>query len=162
MNRILIAALAAGLAACSGGEDLEWLAVAGETGDVAVAMEPDAWEPESSEPGAPGPEAQEENGNGPAADQEAQQERRVIFVDVRRADELAAGYVRGAIHIPHGEIAARWQELEEYRDDHIVLYCRTGRRSGIAEQILRQAGFQNLYNGGGLRDLERQGVPTVR
>jgi phage shock protein E len=86
--------------------------------------------------------------------------RPVVFVDVRRPDEWAAGRVSGAIHIPHTELAERWPELEAYRDHDIVLYCRTGRRSGIAEQILKEAGFERLHNGGGLVDLARQGVPV--
>jgi phage shock protein E len=89
-------------------------------------------------------------------------ERRVVYVDVRTPEEWAAGHVEGAIHIPHTELAARWRELDAYRDDDIVLYCRTGRRSGIAEQILTQAGFERLQNGGGLTDMQRQGVPVVR
>jgi phage shock protein E len=98
---------------------------------------------------------------GPEATQDAV-ERAVVYVDVRRPDEWAAGRVAGAIHIPHTELEERWGELEAYRDAEIVLYCRTGRRSGIAEQILRQQGFQRLHNGGGLEDLERQGVPVTR
>jgi phage shock protein E len=90
------------------------------------------------------------------------EERRVVYVDVRQPDEWAAGRVDGAIHIPHTEMATRWTELEEYRDADIVLYCRTGRRSGIAEEILRQAGFEHLQNGGGLNDLEQRGVPVER
>jgi phage shock protein E len=100
----------------------------------------------------------------PATAPEAAAERRnprpVVYVDVRRPDEWAAGRVSGAIHIPHTELAERWPELEAYRDHDIVLYCRTGRRSGIAEQILKEAGFERLRNGGGLVDLARQGVPV--
>jgi phage shock protein E len=90
------------------------------------------------------------------------EQRRVVYVDVRQPDEWAEGRVEGAIHIPHTEMSARWAELEEHRDADIVLYCRTGRRSGIAEEILRQAGFERLHNGGALSDLAQQGVPVVR
>lgn len=97
-----------------------------------------------------------------ATGQVAVAERNVVYVDVRRPDEWEEARVPGAIHIPHTEMAARWHELEAYRDDEIVLYCRTGRRSGIAEEILAEKGFQNLRNGGGLSDLERQGVAVER
>jgi phage shock protein E len=90
------------------------------------------------------------------------EQRRVVYVDVRQPAEWAEGRVEGAIHIPHTEMQARLAELEEHRDADIVLYCRTGRRAGIAEEILRQAGFERLHNGGGLEDLQRQGVPVVR
>lgn len=89
------------------------------------------------------------------------EERRVVYVDVRQPDEWADGHVEGAVLIPHTEMATRWRELEEHRDADIVLYCRTGRRSGIAEEVLRQAGFEHLTNGGGLSELERRGVPVV-
>lgn len=97
-----------------------------------------------------------------AATGDAQEARRTVYVDVRTPAEWQAGRVEGAIHIPHTELAERWPELEAHRDDDIVLYCRTGRRSGIAEQILRDAGFERLQNGGGLNDLQRQGVPVER
>lgn len=86
----------------------------------------------------------------------------VVYVDVRSPQEYAAGHVEGAINIPHTELAWRWRELEEHQDDPVVLYCRTGRRSGIAYDILREQGFRQLENGGGLTDLQRQGVPVTR
>lgn len=86
----------------------------------------------------------------------------VVYVDVRTPEEYASGHVEGAINIPHTEMPQRWRELEEYRDDEIVLYCRSGRRSGIALETLKGVGFTNLENGGGLSDLQRQGVPTTR
>jgi phage shock protein E len=86
----------------------------------------------------------------------------VVFVDVRTREEYAAGHVAGAIHIPHTEMARRYAELDRYDDKQIILYCRTGRRSGVAQMILENQGFDNVVNGGGLRDLEAQGIPTTR
>jgi phage shock protein E len=86
----------------------------------------------------------------------------VVYVDVRTRGEFAAGHVEGAINIPHTELGQRWRELEEHRDDPIVLYCRTGRRSGIAYDILEERGFTSLENGGGLTDMQRQGLPVTR
>lgn len=89
-------------------------------------------------------------------------ESEVVYVDVRTPQEYAAGHVEGAINIPHTEIERRADELEPYRGRPIVLYCRSGRRSGIAYDILQEQGFENLENGGGLSDLQRQGVPVTR
>ncbi|MDX1673682.1 MAG: rhodanese-like domain-containing protein [Longimicrobiales bacterium] len=86
----------------------------------------------------------------------------VVYVDVRTQEEFEAGHVEGAIHIPHTEMAERYGELESYEDREIVLYCRSGRRSGIAQSILEEHGFDNVVNGGGLRDLQARGVPTTR
>jgi phage shock protein E len=89
-------------------------------------------------------------------------ESEVVYVDVRTPEEYASGHVQGAINIPHTEMADRHGELAEYRDDELVLYCRSGRRSGIAKGILDGAGFDNVMNGGGLADLQARGVPTTR
>jgi phage shock protein E len=166
MKRILTLAAALALAGC-GGDDLEWLdaavedigrteTAAAETATATAARQ------HGAAPAADGATDVESGGSGDAMQAAAPEQRRVVFVDVRQPDEIAAGHVTGAILIPHTELAERWSELEEHRDADIVLYCRTGRRSGIAEEILRQAGFENLHNGGGFRDLERRGVPTTR
>lgn len=86
----------------------------------------------------------------------------VVYVDVRTQEEWEAGHVEGAIHIPHTEMRARHDELEAYDDKQIVVYCRSGRRSGIALDILESEGFDNVINGGGLRDLRAEGVPVTR
>lgn len=86
----------------------------------------------------------------------------VVYVDVRTPEEFAAGHVAGAINIPHTQMPERWRELERFRDDRLVVYCRSGRRSGIALDVLREAGFEHAENGGGLTDLARRGVPTTR
>lgn len=85
---------------------------------------------------------------------------RPVYVDVRTPEEYASGHVSGAILIPHDQMAARWQELEAYRDTPVVVYCRSGRRSDLALQVLKEKGFTNVENGGGLDDLQGQGVPV--
>ena len=72
-----------------------------------------------------------------------------LLVDVRRAEEFAAGHLDGAIHIPHDETEARLAEYGADKSREIVVYCRSGRRSGIATEILRANGFTNVHNGGG-------------
>ena len=86
----------------------------------------------------------------------------VVYVDVRSDEEWAAGHVEGAIHIPHTEMAERYGELEQYEGKELVVYCRSGRRAGIAKDVLEEAGFDNVTNAGGLTDLEEQGVPVSR
>ena len=104
-------------------------------------------------------------GNGArdgASDVDAVVAEAPVYVDVRSPAEFASGHVEGAINIPHTEMAQRWRELEAYRDEPMVVYCRTGRRSGIALDVLREHGFEDAVNGGGLSDLARRGVPTTR
>ena len=66
-------------------------------------------------------------------------------VDVRTAQEFASGHVPGAINIPYEEVGKRIAEIGP-PSTQVVLYCRTGRRSAIAADALRKAGFQNLYD----------------
>jgi rhodanese-related sulfurtransferase len=52
----------------------------------------------------------------------------------------------GARNIPHTEIAARLAELGDARERDVVVYCRSGRRSELALDALREAGFTRLYH----------------
>jgi phage shock protein E len=88
--------------------------------------------------------------------------RGAVYVDVRRPDEWLSGHIAGAVHIPVQELEQRWKELEQYRDRDIVLYCRTGRRSGIAYDLLRTKGFTRLENGGSLKQVARRGLEISR
>ncbi len=64
-------------------------------------------------------------------------------VDVRTPQEFASGHVPGAINIPYEEIGKRTTEIGP-PSTQVVLYCRTGRRSAIAADTLKKAGYQNL------------------
>jgi phage shock protein E len=70
----------------------------------------------------------------------------VIVLDVRTAAEFAAGHVPGARNVSHDELPARLDELAALRDKPVVLYCRSGRRTQIAEETLRKAGFTKLLH----------------
>jgi phage shock protein E len=74
------------------------------------------------------------------------------WIDVRTAEEYAAGHVSQAVNIPHEEITRRIGEVTTDQDALIYVYCRSGRRSGIAEEALREAGFSNVLNVGGLEE----------
>jgi phage shock protein E len=68
----------------------------------------------------------------------------VVVLDVRSIGEFEAGHVPGAKHIPHDALASRLSELAASRDQEVVVYCRSGRRAGLAEDILRGAGFTKV------------------
>jgi phage shock protein E len=76
------------------------------------------------------------------------------WIDVRSVGEYASGHVEGAVNIPYEEIAARIAEVTGNKDDVIYVYCRSGRRSGIAKSVLEEAGFTNVVNLGGLSDAQ--------
>jgi phage shock protein E len=62
------------------------------------------------------------------------------LVDVRTPDEFAAGHIPGAVNIPVQQLDARMSELQP-KDTAVVVYCRSGHRSGNAARMLKNAGF---------------------
>jgi phage shock protein E len=78
------------------------------------------------------------------AEAQAMAARGAFLVDVRTPGEFEAGHAKGAVNIPFDQVAARAAELP--RDRPVVLYCRTGRRSGIAAGELQRLGFTAIYD----------------
>ena len=76
-----------------------------------------------------------------------------LIIDVRTAEEFAAGHFPGAINIPHEDIIEGIQESNVGKDQTVLLYCRSGNRSGQAEARLQSAGFSGAKNVGGLNAL---------
>jgi peroxiredoxin family protein/rhodanese-related sulfurtransferase/TusA-related sulfurtransferase len=75
---------------------------------------------------------------------------KLLLIDVRTVDEFALGTIEGAVNIPHNEMREHLYEIP--RDKKIVLFCGVGLRGYVAERILAQKGFTNLYNlTGGLK-----------
>ena len=79
------------------------------------------------------------------------------FFDVREEHEYEEDNL-GAILIPLGELPDRMDELEDIKDEEIIIHCRSGARSGKAVKFLESQGFSNVRNvAGGIlayRDLE--------
>ena len=69
-----------------------------------------------------------------------------LILDVRSPEEYKEGHIPGAINIPHDQMGARLAEISSHKNKDIVLYCRSGRRVGIAADILRSAGFNKLLH----------------
>ena len=96
-----------------------------------------------------------------AADQNAKQawgkiDAGALVVDVRTAEEFAQGHLANAINIPFEQITTAFADKSIAKDRSVVLYCRSGRRSGIANDALISAGYSNTYNGGGFQVLNQQ------
>ena len=74
-----------------------------------------------------------------------------FLVDVRYPDEFAEGNVKGSTNIPLDQIAVN---LDKFKGKgNIVVFCRSGNRSGQAKSILEQNGFVNVTNGGTWQDV---------
>jgi rhodanese-related sulfurtransferase len=67
-----------------------------------------------------------------------------LLVDVRSKDEYDAGKIADAINIPVDEVRARLDEIP--KDRTIYIYCEAGLRGYLAQRILRQNGFDNVFN----------------
>jgi phage shock protein E len=81
-----------------------------------------------------------------------------LWIDVRTAQEFSDGHVTGAVNIPYEEIAGQIEAIAPDKDALIYLYCRSGRRSGIARDTLDGLGYTRAVNVGGLDDaLEKAG-----
>lgn len=72
-----------------------------------------------------------------------------LLLDVRTPQEFEEGHVEGSVNIPLGELEARLDELTDKKDEPIVVFCRSGKRSESALSILESNGFTNVTNGGG-------------
>jgi phage shock protein E len=87
----------------------------------------------------------------------------LLLLDVRKPEEFAAGHVPGAINIPHDQLASRLAELPASREQPVVVYCRSGRRAALAEDVLRQAGYTGVRHlQGDMLGWEAGGRPVER
>ncbi len=86
-----------------------------------------------------------------------------LILDVRRPDEYAVGHVPTAANIPHIELENRLDELHADHDQEIVVYCESGRRAAIAQDILARAGFSRvLHLQGDMKAWRMHSLPTER
>ena len=75
-----------------------------------------------------------------------------IILDVRTQEEYDEGHIPGAIVISHEEIAEKAEEVLTDKDQLILVYCRSGRRSKIAAEALAELGYTNIKEFGGIID----------
>lgn len=67
-----------------------------------------------------------------------------IVLDVRTREEYAAGHIDNAVNIPYDELERRLGEIPGSKSSEIVVYCRSGKRAGVAEKILIEKGYTNI------------------
>ena len=77
----------------------------------------------------------------------------ILFLDVRTEPEFTGelGHLPGAKLVPLAELEGRLAELEPYRENQMIVVCRSGNRSGKATKILRDKGFHALNMVGGMQ-----------
>ncbi|WP_071871284.1 rhodanese-like domain-containing protein [Atopomonas hussainii] len=67
-----------------------------------------------------------------------------LLLDVRSANEYAAGHISGAHNISHDQLGMRLAELTAYRDQPVVVYCHSGTRTRYAIELLEAKGFSHV------------------
>ena len=75
-----------------------------------------------------------------------------IILDVRTQEEYDEGHIPGATQISHEEIAEKAEEMLPDKNQLILVYCRSGRRSKIAAEALAELGYTNIKEFGGIID----------
>ena len=75
-----------------------------------------------------------------------------IILDARTQEEYDQGHIPGAIVISHVEIAEKAEEVLTDKEQLILVYCRSGRRSKIAAEALVELGYTNIKEFGGIID----------
>jgi len=79
----------------------------------------------------------------------------LFLLDVREADEREISVLHDQMHIPMGDVLVRMEEIP--KDRVVIVYCRTGGRSGKVIEALEQAGFTQLFNlEGGINEYARK------
>ena len=76
-----------------------------------------------------------------------------MLVDVRNPDEYKSGHVKGSVNITLDQIS---QRLDRFKNKNtIVVFCRSGARSKMAQSILKSNGVTNVINGGGWQEVNQ-------
>ena len=79
-----------------------------------------------------------------------------ILIDVRTKEEWDAGFIEGATHIPLNNLALEINKYVINDKEEILLYCRSGNRSGKAKLLLNSLGYTNVKNLGGINDISQR------
>ena len=82
-----------------------------------------------------------------------------LVLDVREDEEWQAGHIEGAVHIPLGQLSARYQEVG--RDQELYVICRSGNRSNLAAQALAGAGWDARNISDGMQGWAAAGRPMT-
>ncbi|RDY26348.1 rhodanese-like domain-containing protein [Romboutsia weinsteinii] len=86
------------------------------------------------------------NVTGGAFEKLASENKNAVVVDVRDAKDYDKSHIENSINIPIDDFEAKFNELDEYKDKDILIYCSIGRRSAKAAGILTENGYEKATN----------------
>lgn len=78
-----------------------------------------------------------------------------LWIDVRTPTEYSAGHISGSTNLPLDQIEAKFSSLVPNKSQPVVLYCRSGNRSGQALRLVSEMGYTKAVNGGGFAALSQ-------
>ena len=73
-----------------------------------------------------------------------------VLLDVRTPEEFAEGHIGGAVLLSYDQVEQKAASLLRDKDNPIIVYCRSGRRSAIAAESLRGLGYKDVKDFGGI------------
>ena len=86
-----------------------------------------------------------------------------LVLDIREAEDFAAGHLPRARHIPLSQLSNRVEEIGKYKDKTVIVTCRNGSRAGAANRVLKKAGFKNVFElRGGINAWEQASLPVEK
>ena len=86
-----------------------------------------------------------------------------IILDVREMKEYSSGHIVNSVHIPLSNLKTRISELDKYKNQKIIVSCRSGNRSSQACASLKKEGFEEVFNlSGGIMAWENASLPLVK
>ena len=86
-----------------------------------------------------------------------------VFVDVRTDDEYHQGHILHSLHAPLGLLDSKLKEISKYKNRPLIVYCRSGNRSGRAGGLLKKQGFNEVYNlAGGVMAWQNSNLPLTK
>ena len=86
-----------------------------------------------------------------------------LVLDVRENNEYKDGHIIDSLHIPMGDVKNRLSELEKYKQDNVIVSCRSGHRSARICSLLKKNGYENIFNlKGGIMAWESDKLPITK
>lgn len=86
-----------------------------------------------------------------------------VILDVRTSEEYEQGHVKNALNISHDRLEEQLPQIQKFADAPVLLYCRSGRRAGLAAEVLAKAGFTKLNHlTGDMEGWQAAGLPVTK
>ena len=86
----------------------------------------------------------------------------LILIDVRTLEEYQSGHIKNSINIPHDQLILNVNVLDQYRNQPIVVFCRSGRRAQLVIETLIENKFDQIVDlQGDIQAWKTSGLPVV-